>query len=205
VEPFAIAKIKKICIIFDGVVFINSLKLPLLRKWKHQIVLKNQIRLFIVALLLVLSRGPCWAQATAPLQVVAPCGGESQNGGFVMTWTIGEPVTNILVSDSTYMVIGFHQPRNLVVSVVEISQKDVKVVVYPNPTASSATLEVAEYQFPLYYKVVTMDGKIVHDTQSIAQQKTTIDMQGVAVGIYFLVLTDSKGGLITTFKLQKIQ
>lgn len=158
-----------------------------------------------MALLLVLSRGPCWAQVTAPLQVVAPCGGESQNGAYTMTWTIGEQVTDTLVSDSTFMIVGFHQPRNLVVSVVEISQKDVKVVVYPNPTASSATLEVADNQFPLYYRVVTMDGKIVHDTQSIAQQKTTIDMQGVAVGIYFLILTDSKGGLITTFKLQKIQ
>jgi hypothetical protein len=69
--------------------------------------------------------------------VIVSSGGSLEDNGYILSWSIGEPIVETLVSANNMITQGFHQafPLGLSVSAVnELPGSVIAVSVYPNPT-----------------------------------------------------------------------
>ena len=86
------------------------------------------------------------------------------------------------------------------IQVTEIGDhfSDTEMVVYPNPTNGSLTIQLNELPNGLKYLLFDATGKLVM-TDEVRQSRSTIDMNGFASGQYVLKFSNNS----TSFQIQK--
>lgn len=139
-------------------------------------------------------------------QVIASSGSYTNNGNVALSTTVGEPVITTLSISNTTLTQGFQQPNYEVISnVLENTESNLKVKVYPNPSNGLIQIEITNDQGEqAQLNVTDVLGKILFN-QSLNFSKTnSVNLNQLASGNYFFSITDTQGKLLSTHKIQKV-
>lgn len=124
-------------------------------------------------------------------------GGLFSAGGNTLTWTLAETVvgtfdggTNGSLSNGQQQVVISEQ-----VSVKSLKEELLNIQIYPNPTTSFVTIELAE-TMDLQLQLLNTEGKLLQQ-QKLSTNSTQIDFSQVPSGIYWLNIHDQKESIKT--------
>ena len=86
------------------------------------------------------------------------------------------------------------------------AKSDLKVKVFPNPTASVSNILLQGEHFDLSLTLTDMLGRVIMDN-TIAEKATTtqLSFDGMVTGIYVLTLRDTSGNIVTQQKINYIR
>jgi hypothetical protein len=125
-------------------------------------------------------------------QVVTTAGGNATGSGGSASYSVGQIVYKTNSGSVGSVSQGVQQPYEIsIVSVFE-EENGVSLVLssYPNPTTTSLTLKIGNYNFEnLNYQLYDGEGKMVLENR-IYQAETPIFMEAFPVGIYFLKVSN---------------
>lgn len=97
-------------------------------------------------------------------QVLTSTGFHAQNEQGMLSWTLGEPFVNTLISDESILTQGFHQGKLIVTSVVEKEILSFEIIAYPNPAKDILNLRFdPETSASLRYAVYSMQGQFLSE------------------------------------------
>ncbi len=148
------------------------------------------------------------AQSLSPT-VIASWGKFTTTGGYSLSQTAGETMIETFSSANNFLTQGFQQPEEKDVAVQELSENGLNIKIYPNPTMNEITVQL-ESNDGKSYSAVLYDvlGRLLQVpgtmNNSGTQQEQTFDMTLLAAATYFVCISDDKGQIIHSFKVQKI-
>ena len=154
----------------------------------------------ITAALLVL----CGFNGLLAQQVVTTAGGNATGSGGSASYSVGQIVYKTNSGSVGSVSQGVQQPYEI--SIVSVFEEDSGVSLllssYPNPTTTSLTLKVGNYNFEnLNYQLFDGNGRKLLDNK-IYQAETSVTMEIFPVGIYFLKVSNGSKE-IQTLKIVK--
>jgi len=134
--------------------------------------------------------GTCALALTAHAQsisqdVVGTAGNEMLTPNITLSYTIGEPAVNYWPTGGVVLTEGFQQNEVLITGISETPEA-VNVNVYPNPFSTSFTVELNRDNGYAFTITDALGRHVNANTVDVANDKTTVDMQNMASGIYFL-------------------
>lgn len=119
----------------------------------------------------------------------------------LLSYTIGEPLTNTLETSSSTLTQGFQQVRLIINDVKHISS-NIFINVYPNPTATDLNVSIAGYDKPLNFFICDIQGKILSEhLESV--KAITIPVVGLSQGIYILITKTKDNETVSQHKFIK--
>ena len=139
-----------------------------------------------------------YAQTTISRQVFAAAG-QSTN---TMDYTIGEPLTNMLIDVRTVITQGFHQPDLFVVSTENFTAAH-SVVLFPNPCTQFFSLKTSNLDEKLSVEILDLNGKSLLLQNNIFNI-SVISTEILPAGTYFAVFKNTKNEIIAKSKFIKI-
>ena len=144
------------------------------------------------------------AQRITP-QVVASSGGYMQNGGYSVSWTLGEPVIATAQNDSTTLTQGFQQPTYNVVAITTQTIEGFDVNVYPNPSSDFVIIDwTTDLQNMIYITLFDMAGKMISEQSFAAtQDKVSLNMSKLASAQYLLEVKTQNNSVTKIFRITK--
>lgn len=153
--------------------------------------------MYISLFLLVVFTLPAKAQ-----EVVAPAGDHFEGTTHSISWTLGELAIKTLSANNYIITQGMQQPSALVVSVDELLDDKLEMVVYPNPTKDLLTIRVFGFiPQDLSYALYDMSGTRLQHAR-LEDPVVTFKMASYAPGNYFLRVYSGKS-LARTFSIVK--
>ena len=138
-------------------------------------------------------------------QVVATAGNYTQNGGYSVSWTLGEPVVQTASNGGTTLTQGFQQPSYNVVSVTPGKIDGFEVNVYPNPASDFIVVDwTANDKDMLYISLYDVAGKkISEQSYSAKQDKVSINLSQLASAQYLLEVKDKDNSITKVYQIFK--
>jgi hypothetical protein len=135
-------------------------------------------------------------------ETVPATGGDASGSGGSSSYTVGQVVYTETGTNGS-VAQGVQQPYEISTSVViEVTQINMALVAYPNPTNNALTLNIGNYSNEkLTYQLSDIQGKLL-DSKQIVNRNTTIGLQDLPVSTYLLNVLDNNS-LIKTFKIVK--
>jgi len=127
---------------------------------------------------------PClYAQGVQ--EVVLSSGAHHTTDQGSLSWSVGEGITETMISAGFVITSGFQQSELTITSIVTTDIPEASVWVYPNPLSSYLTVETAEN--PQEYAVLLYDsqGNLLYK-KDISMQKEILDMRFYAPGNYLI-------------------
>lgn len=155
--------------------------------------------------------GFCFATNAQSLdrQVIGSAGGFDSQGGYSLSFTVGEPVVETAISGTLVLTQGFQQPDDIKVGVNDIVKLEMDYSIFPNPTANQLTVQLsADEVVEVYISLHDMLGKELSQlnrtvlVDGVTQQQ--YDLSSLAAANYMLILSDKQGNLLGQFKIQKL-
>ena len=127
------------------------------------------------------------AQSITP-QVVTSSGGYALNGGYSVSWTLGEPVIATAQNGSNTLTQGFQQPAYNVLAITTETLQGFDVNVFPNPTSDYITIDwTTNKENTLYITLFDLAGKMISEkSYSAADEKVSINLSQLASAQYIL-------------------
>ena len=137
-------------------------------------------------------------------QNVVVAGGKAEGSGGTSSYSIGQIVYTSLSGTDQYAVQGIQQPYEITtLGNEEFTGINLAMTAYPNPTVDVLNLVVTTDKWDnLSYNLFDINGKTVSKNSPITVSETTVPMQGLNQGIYFLAV-NSSNKTIKTFKIIK--
>lgn len=159
--------------------------------------MKNFLLLLIIIIFQTIITLPIKAQA-----VVAPAGHYHESGQMSMSWTLGEPMIETLVSADIVLTQGFQQPVLEVSTTTNEPGLDFQITAFPNPTRGHTNISTNLLQAEsLIYSVYDLQGRFITGNPLDGPQ-TRIAFNNYDPGIYFIrIIQDEKP--VKTFKIIK--
>jgi hypothetical protein len=119
------------------------------------------------------------------------------------SYTVGQTVYSTYSGNTGSVVQGAQQTYDIIALLgAEISDINLELVAYPNPTQETLTLKIDNYKKEsLTYQLYDLQGKL-WDSQSLKGAQSQLDMKNLAVGTYLLSIQD-EDALIKTFRIIK--
>ena len=155
--------------------------------------MKNKLMAF--AALFYLSSSSLFCQ-----EVVATSGDFFSGSTGSLSWTLGEVMTESYVGSTAHLLQGEQQPSKQDVPGAIDVLAEIDMNLYPNPT-----LDVVTFVSTLEQAEIT-----VHDSRgaiirriSTSETETSIDLEGVERGVYFMNIYDPSGNLLKIFRVVK--
>lgn len=143
-------------------------------------------------------------QSLSP-SVTATAGGSGSTPDVQVDWTIGEPVSTTLTVAEATLTQGFHQTTIDVITMDEPLPTEIGVSVFPNPATSQLVIGTqTTAQQSLSIRLTNLDGKIVRQTLANSST-TTLNVEDLPVGTYFLSVVDESSQLVNTYKIVKAE
>jgi hypothetical protein len=160
-----------------------------------------------VKLILLLFWCFSFSQLASAQMVVSAGGGAAQVGTVNIAYTIGQPTiaSGTFTSGTVRFVTGgFEQPEFFSsVETFEIDGKKVEITVSPNPTTNLLRI-TSDGLISENLSLTLTDLKgVVIKTQQFDGSDTTIDVQELPHGLYFLQLSNTKNTVLKSFKIVK--
>ena len=144
-------------------------------------------------------------------EVVSSYGGAAKAGNIYFEWTVGEPRVESVKKPGYLFTQGFHQPFIHFIKradTILLSTDKLKIIVYPNPvnTVLKVSVETTDNK-PLVLELVDVYSRLLqrkHITAGLKYNLAEFNMAGYSGGSYYLIVRDTKGNIINTFKLVKV-
>jgi hypothetical protein len=154
---------------------------------------------FFLSLFLLLLINFCSAQ-----EVISAAGMSAENGGYQLSWTVGEPVIKTVTNGTSTLTQGFHQSKLTITAIDQLAIGELELNVYPNPFSEELTIEMVKNEQSMGIKLVVYDitGKQLLQSE-IGHQIEKIAMQSYPSGNYLLRFFSEKMVPIQTFKVVK--
>lgn len=136
--------------------------------------------------------------------VLLSSGSDIQNSTGSVSQSIGQLFYHESIISTNSLTEGIQQPFEIqiVSSIHENSEFDIKATVFPNPTQEQLTLSIEkEVAVDFSFQLFDINGKIIQQS-NILKKETHIDMSGLSQSIYFLRLFNQNQE-IKTFKIIK--
>jgi hypothetical protein len=130
---------------------------------------------------------PCISLAQ---ETTTAAGGVIANNSIEANWTIGDLVSETLISNTTALTSGVSQPMLSVVLAIEDSQID-SISFFPNPTDRLLNI-VYDGTLPIILNLFSNDNSAIVSLE-VTNRNTVLDFSSFASGLYFLKLQDSSG------------
>ena len=139
-----------------------------------------------------------WSQAD-----IVPLGGDAIDGGFTVSYTIGQVAVQANSDGGTTIYEGVQQPYEIqIIGVDDYPGIVLNAMVYPNPTHGNVQLTMNNVQLEGEMKVFDMNGKLLF-AKKIEGESTEIPMVNLAAGTYFVNVV-SGTQVLKTFKVIKL-
>ena len=117
-----------------------------------------------------------------------------------MDLSIGEIFINTYSSDDFLLTQGFHQNNIHISSLSE--NFNLELSVFPNPTNSILNLSLKDISMlPIQAKIIDVSGKQWFISGSFYDKTNTISLDGLAEGVYFLIVENKN--LKNIYKIHK--
>lgn len=144
------------------------------------------------------------AQQITP-QVIATAGNYSENGGYSVSWTLGEPVVKTETNGNTTFTQGFQQPSYNVLSITNQDIEGFSVNVYPNPATDFIIIDwITDKQDMLYISLFDMAGKkISEQSYAATQDKVSMNMSQLASAQYILEVRNKNNSISKLYQIFK--
>ena len=128
------------------------------------------------------------AQSLSPA-VISSSGGSGEANGTLLSWTIGETMTQTFSSDTLLLTQGFQQGYfSITTSLDELTGLGFKVNLYPNPVNQDLNIEFSENPTSqVQLKLMDLTGKVI--VTRIVNSPSNIlrlNMNDLTAGVYFL-------------------
>ncbi len=147
--------------------------------------------------------GTVFSQITQ-YQVISTSGDFYKKENASLSWTLGECVTETLVSTNTILTQGFQQSHYYVTAINNVVINGLKVNVFPNPSTDYITVSfenrINNQNFTI--EIFDLQGKILF-TDKFEADKAQLNMSQYVSGIYLLKVTDNDNQNSSNFKIQK--
>jgi len=163
------------------------------------------MKIFTLAFIsLVFAVSTITAQSITP-QVVASSGGYALNGGYSVSWTLGEPVIATAQNGSNTLTQGFQQPTYNVLAITTETLQGFDVNVFPNPTSDYITIDwTTNKENTLYITLFDLAGKMISEKKySAADEKVSINLSQLASAQYILEVKDKTNSATKIFRIAK--
>jgi len=157
--------------------------------WLFLVLKVLSIRLFLFLFLLI-PGGSIYAQMLTP-KVVDSGGNFTSNGGYSISYTVGESVVQTFYSSGFYLTQGFQQPSLFIGNKREENNSGTSVEVYPNPVEDQLILEIVAGEINEFFvEVYTLTGlklqtHLLRNLLSATNIKR-LDFSGYAKGPYIV-------------------
>lgn len=128
-------------------------------------------------------------------QSIGICGSNMVSDGTLIKQTIGQPYATITYyNNGIGFRPGFQQPSGASArtSIIEkqLSQSFLNVKLFPNPTASLATIESQELIANAFLKVMDSNGRLLIKEQVTGMKSHSINCENWPAGLYFISISD---------------
>lgn len=138
--------------------------------------------------------------------VVSSGGGHSTGSGNKLSWTIGEPVADILSTANYSVTLGFQQNWDKIVGVEDIMEQW-QAVAYPNPATESVSFSFGlPVSSEILIELLNISGAKVYIERRnglLANEPVYIDLSSLKEGLYFLRISSPGKGINRVFKIVK--
>jgi len=143
------------------------------------------------------------AQQIAPATINSAGQSATLNGNTI-SYTIGDYAV-INLADSSYSISGSFMGSTLITA-IELNAPDFgKVTVFPNPSSDLLFAELSDIEAKeIHLSLFSADAKeIIKQQFTNFNQQLSINISTLSNGIYFLILKNEKGQIISEHKLIK--
>ncbi|WP_202702484.1 T9SS type A sorting domain-containing protein [Flavobacterium sp. UGB4466] len=137
-------------------------------------------------------------------QNVVVAGGNATGSGGSSSYSVGQIAYVSLTGDNGSVLQGVQQPYEVItLGNDEFKGIDLVMTAYPNPAVDVLTLVITKEEWnDLSCRLFDTTGKIVSENLKITGSETSVPMQQLNYGIYFLAVS-KEGKTIKTFKIIK--
>jgi len=134
---------------------------------------------------------------------VSTTGGDASGSGGSSSYSVGQVVYTANTGTNGSVAQGVQQAYEIYASVgIELTEINLELVAYPNPTINSLTLTIGNYNNEkLSYQLYDIQGKLL-DSEQVISDETSIDMLDLPTSTYLLNILDNNS-LIKTFRIIK--
>jgi hypothetical protein len=142
-------------------------------------------------------------------QVIGSAGGYEEQGGYSLSFTVGEPVVETAITGTLVLTQGFQQPDDVTVGINDVVKINMDYFIFPNPTVNQLTVQlsadkIVEVSISLHdmlgRELTDLNRKVLVDGVTNQQY----DLTNLAAANYMLILSDKDGNLLGQFKIQKL-
>lgn len=137
--------------------------------------------------------------------VISSSGNSTSNGGYTLSWTIGEGIISTIGNNDIELTQGFHQP--LVIDVIAVGIEDdliLDIIAYPNPTYDKVMFEGGDPIGIYHIRVVDKLGRVL-EQKSMPFQEFILEMGKYNNGTYLIEVVEDKTGKRKIFNIVKSQ
>lgn len=158
----------------------------------------------IFVLILIARFSVVCGQSVAP-DVIGSSGDFYKNAKVILSWTLGECITETDSAAGIVLTQGFQQPDYSLVSIYEHPDIQMLVKAYPNPTTGKITIEIPDKQTNACSLTIrNLNGQLLLNETFTGNSKQ-IDLSLYAKGEYVLSILLKNGEIAKTFKIVKIR
>ncbi|OFX22054.1 MAG: hypothetical protein A2041_02165 [Bacteroidetes bacterium GWA2_31_9b] len=137
--------------------------------------------------------------------VVASAGGYSEAGGLSLSWTLGELAVETFTTSNLVLTQGFQQGYYEITGIDELSNKDFKVNIYPNPAVEYINIQIENPEIKkVKIELFSMEGKLISN-EEFENTGTffELNLSNHSSSQLILKLTDLNSGKANTYKIIK--
>lgn len=154
----------------------------------------------IIIILVLVSSFSLKAQESN-LQLVSSAGDSYQNENYQLDWSIGEIAVATFSGESQILTQGFHQGSLEISTLINQTDLEISMKIYPNPTSSYIHLTTEANKQRLKVYITNLNGTTIFsgDINAIPWQ---FDFSGYASGTYLLMVS-KENRTLKSFKIVK--
>ena len=135
-------------------------------------------------------------------EAIPATGGEASGGGGSASYTVGQTAYTISTGITGTVAPGVQHAYLISVETgIEETAISLSITAYPNPTTDILNLKTDIESLDLSIHLYNINGKLLQ-SKKLDDNKTSIDMSGLAPSIYFMKVFDNQHE-VKTFKIIK--
>jgi hypothetical protein len=138
-----------------------------------------------------------WLLCTLPVtlqsqEVVTTSGGYAESTSAIITWTIGEPVTETICGTNSILTQGFNQGDLIITLVKNPEESGLILKIFPNPAHDRINISVVQTEIEdLRYVLTNINGKVLINNK-LQSHKTDIPVSQLSPALYLLKIYNGR-------------
>jgi hypothetical protein len=153
---------------------------------------------------LLLAAGLFWAGLAQAQESTNATGGNATGTGGTVAYSVGQVVYTTNTGSNGSVAQGVQQAFEIsTVTGINETALDISLSAFPNPTATSLTLQISDYNNEkLTYQLLDIQGRVMRNGEIVGEQ-TQIDMNSLPVATYFVNVVSQENKKVKSFKIVK--